>query len=191
VGCDGIRIISNKKLNENDILELVLTIPGIDGDIVLEGKAVWQRQVTMDLLDTGIRFMSRDDVNREKLFKFIEDITGRTVERREYVRCDFFGEIEYSRLDQPAVKKQCKSIDVCILGLKVMTTEQLDKGTQLAVAFTLPGQEEKISAKCTVVAWFKQNEETLFETGIEFIEISDKYKNNIEEYIKTTYKEDK
>ncbi len=191
VGCNGIRIISNKKLNKDDILELVLTIPGVEGNIVLEGKVVWQRQVTMDLLDTGIQFVSIDEANKEKLYKFIEDATGRTVERREYVRCDFSGEIKYNRLDQPEIKKLCSSVDVCTLGLKVMTTEQLDKGTKLSVEFTLPGQEEKIIAKCTVVAWFKQNQENLFETGIEFIEISDDCKHKIKEYIKTVYKEGK
>lgn len=188
VGCNGIRIISSKNLTEKDILELVLNIPGVEGDIILEGKAVWQRQVTMDLLDTGIQFTSIDEINREKLFKFIEDATGRTVERREYVRCDFTGEIIYNLLDQPEVRKQCRSIDVCTLGLKVMTAEQLEKGTQLAVEFILPGQTEKIIATCTVVAWVKQNEENLFETGIEFIDISDHCKQKIEEYIKTAYK---
>jgi len=191
VGCNGIRVISNKKLSKDDVLELVLNIPGVDGDIVLEGRAVWQRQVTMNLLDTGIQFTSIDDANKEKLFRFIEEITGRTVERREYVRCNFSGQVKYNRLDQPEIKKQCISVDVCTLGLKLMATEQLDKGTRLAVEFMLPGQKEKIIATCTVVAWFKQNEENLFETGIEFIEISDECKRTIDEYIKKSYKNDK
>ncbi|MFH1063266.1 MAG: PilZ domain-containing protein [Candidatus Omnitrophota bacterium] len=191
VGCNGIRIISNRKLTENDILELALTIPGVDGDIILEGKAVWQRQVTMDLLDTGIQFTYIDEENRKKLFSFIEDSTGRTVERREYVRCDFKGEIKYSLLAEPETKKDCISVDVCTLGLKVMANEQLDKGTQLCVEFNLPGQEEKIIAKCTVVAWVKKSEDNLFETGIEFLEISDPDKEKIAEYVKTKYKTEK
>jgi c-di-GMP-binding flagellar brake protein YcgR len=188
VGCNGIRIISNRKLTENDILELALTIPGAQGDIFLEGKAVWQRQVTMNLLDTGIQFTYINEENREKLFSFIERTTGRTVERREYVRCDFNGEITYSLLNQPEFKKECMSVDVCILGLKVMAKEQLEKGTQLRVEFNLPGQDEKIVAKCTVVAWVKQNENNLVETGIEFLEISEEHKTQIEQYIKAKYK---
>lgn len=187
VGCNGIRIICNKKLAETDILELRLTIPGVDGDIVLEGKSVWQRQINMDLLDTGIKFTYIDDENREKLFCFIERETGRTVERREYVRCDFTGEIKYNLLNEPKIQKDCISVDVCILGLKVMAKEQLEKGTQLCVEFKLPGQEEKIIAKCTVVAWVKKNEDNLFETGIEFLEISDQCKEKIAQYIKTAY----
>lgn len=143
LGCNGLRIISSKKLTEKDVLELVLNISGVEGDIRLEGKMVWQRQVTMDLLDIGIQFTYIDDQNRDKLFRFIEKATGRTVERREYVRCDFRAQIKYNLLDQPDVKKQCISIDVCPLGLKVMASEQMDKGTQLCVEFNLPGQAEK------------------------------------------------
>ncbi|MBU1086785.1 MAG: PilZ domain-containing protein [Candidatus Omnitrophica bacterium] len=191
VGCKGIRIISNKKLTEKDVLDLALTIPGVEGDIILEGKVVWQRQVTMDLLDTGIQFTYIDDANREKLFCFIEESTGRTVERREYVRCDFNAEIKYNLLDHPEVKKQCTSVDVCALGLKVMASEHLEKGTLLRVEFSLPGRAEKIIAKCTVVAWVKKNEQSLFETGIEFLEISDAAKQEIEKYVEAKYKDNK
>jgi c-di-GMP-binding flagellar brake protein YcgR len=188
VGCNGIRIICNEKFAETDILELKLTIPGVEGDIILQGKSVWQRQINMDLLDTGIQFTYIDDENREKLFGFIERETGRTVERREYVRCDFVGEVKYNLLNKPEIQKDFISVDVCILGLKVMAKEQLDKGTQLCVEFKLPGQEEKIVAKCTVVAWVKKNEDNLFETGIEFLEISDECKERIAQYIKAAYK---
>ena len=53
---DGIRVISSNTLNDKDLLELTLQIPGIEGDIVAEGKVIWQRQVTMELLDIGMEF---------------------------------------------------------------------------------------------------------------------------------------
>ena len=79
------------------------------------------------------------------------------------------------------------SVDVCVFGLKAMLREQLDKGTQLNVRFTLPGQSMAIVAKCTVVAWVKQGQENLFETGIEFLEISKEDKNMIAEYVKNVH----
>ncbi len=188
VGCSGIRIIISKKLNESDVLDLCLEIPGIEGTVDLEGKAVWQRQVTMDLLDTGIHFTHIDDENKEKLFKFIEQETGRTVERREFVRCDFAEVITYNRLDNPEIKNNFNSVDVCSVGLKVMSKEMIEKGTQLCIEFNVPGNEEKIVAKCTVVAWVKKNENDFFEIVIEFLEINETDKQKIEQYIKTACK---
>ena len=187
VGCKGIRIICNKKLKETDILELTLRIPGVNGDINVDGKSVWQREVAIDLYDTGIQFISLEAENKEKLYNFIEDTTGRTAERREYVRGLCESIIEYSRLDQSNDKKNGISVDVCVFGLKAMLREQLDKGTQLNVRFTLPGQSMAIVAKCTVVAWVKQGQENLFETGIEFLEISKEDKNMIAEYVKNVH----
>jgi hypothetical protein len=183
IGCNGIRIICNRRLTEKDILELVLQIPGIDGDILVEGKSVWQREIAANTFDTGIQFTCLEEPSKHKLYKFIEDSTGRTVERREYVRCDCKSLIIYSILDNPEVKKDCTSVDVCGVGLKVMAKEQLEKGTQLRVEFKLPGQDDAIEAKCTVVAWVKKGQEDLFETGIEFLEISDEDKQKISSFV--------
>ena len=73
-----------------------------------------------------------------------------------------------------------------MLGLKVMAKEKLEKGTQLRIVFNLPDEPDEIVAKCTVVAWVKQGEKDLFETGIEFLEISEQDKGKINNFIERT-----
>ncbi len=187
----GIRVISNMPLQDSDLLELTLLIPGIDGDITAQGRVVWQRQITMDLLDTGIKFTEIDEHNKKKLIDFIESSTGRNVERREYVRCDLNTGIKYSLISNPGIEGDCIGVDVCILGLKIMAKEKLEKGTQLRIVFNLPDEKEQIVAKCTVVAWVKQGEQDLFETGIEFLEISEEDKGKIGDYIQKTLGKEK
>ena len=183
ISSGGIRVIINIPLQNSDLLELKLQIPGIDGEIVALGRVVWQRQITMDLLDTGIEFTEINEQNKKKLLDFIEHSTGRNVERREYVRCDLNTGIKYSLVSSPGIKNDCLSVDVCILGLKIMAKEKLEKGTQLRIVFNLPDVEREIVAKCTVVAWVRQGEKDFFETGIEFLEISEEDKVKISNYI--------
>ncbi len=183
VSSEGLRVISNMPLQESDLLELRLQIPGIEGDVTALGQVVWQRQLTMDLLDTGIKFIEIDEPNKKKLIDFIERSIGRNAERRGYVRCDLNTGIKYSLISNPAIENDCLGVDVCILGLKIMAKEKLEKGTQLRIVFNLPDEKEQIVAKCTVVAWVKQGEQDLFETGIEFLEITEEDKGKISNYI--------
>ncbi len=191
VSSNGVRVISNKLLQNSDLLELTLEIPGIDGVIRAQGRVAWQRQVTMDLLDTGIEFTQINDIDKKKLVDFIEGSTGRDVERREYVRCPLNTGVRYLVVSDPEVERDCVSVDVCVLGLKIMAKEKLEKGTQLRIMFSLPDEKDQIVAKCTVVAWVKQGGENFFETGIEFLEISAENKDRINRYIQKTLGEGK
>jgi len=165
------------------VLKLKLLIPEVDGEITALGRVVWQRELTMDLLDTGIEFTEIDEQNNKKLLDFIKHTTGRTIERREYVRCDLKTKIKYSLMSSPEMESDCQGL-MCVLGLKIMANEKLEKGTQLCIAFNLPEVESEIIVKCTVVAWVRQGEKDLFETGIEFLEISKEDKDKISSYIK-------
>ena len=185
VSIEGIRVISNRALQNSDILQLTLRIPGVEGAIEALGRVIWQRQVTMDLLDTGIDFTEIDGQNKKKLLDFIEDSTGRTLERREYVRCELNTGVKYSLISNPEIKNECQCVDLCVRGLKIMAKEKLEKGTQLRVVFNLPDHTDEVAAKCTVVAWVRQGEKDLFETGIEFLEISETDKGKISSYIQS------
>lgn len=191
VSSEGIRVISNVLVKNSDILNLTLRIPGIDGEISALGKVIWQRKISIDLLDTGIDFTQIDEQNKKKLIDFIEQSTGRNVERREYVRCNLETGIQYSLMDEPTIGNNCLSVDICVFGLKIMAREKLEKGTHLRIAFNLPDEQDEIVAKCTVVAWVKQGEKDLFETGIEFLEISDMDKAKISKYIQETLSDQK
>ncbi len=183
ISIGGIRVISNISLQNSDVLELTLRISGVEGDIVALGRVVWQRQVTMDVLDTGIDFTEIDEPNKKKLLDLIESAVGKTIERRDYVRCDLAAGIKYSLITNPEIINNCLSVDVCEVGLKIMAKEKLEKGTQLRIVFNLPAEGNEIAAKCTVVAWVKQGEKDLFEIGVEFLEIGEEDKGKISNYI--------
>lgn len=183
ISSEGVRVIINKPLQSSDVLELTLQIPGIAKDIKAQAQVVWQREITFNLFDTGIRFTGMKDEDNKTLVDFIERITGRNTERREYVRCDLNTEIKYSLIGDPDMKNDCSSVDVCVLGLKILAREKLEKGTQLRIVFNLPQEKDEIVAKCTVVAWVKKGEKDLFETGIEFLEISEEDKGRISRFI--------
>ncbi|MFH1092565.1 MAG: PilZ domain-containing protein [Candidatus Omnitrophota bacterium] len=191
ISSEGIRVISNRPLQNSDLLELTLQIPGMEGDITAQGRVVWQRQVTLDLLDTGIKFTEIDEHNKKKLDDFIKSSIGKNVEERKYVRCVLNAGIKYSLISNPGIENDCLSVDVCALGLKIMPREKLEKGTQLRIVFNLPDEKDEIVAKCTVVAWVKRAENDLFETGIEFLEISEEDKVKISNYIQKTLSREK
>lgn len=186
----GLRMTTDKKLNEQDILELTLQIPGIAGDLKAQGKTVWQRELTPESFDTGIAFTSMEAAVKEKLSNFIAGIAGKIEERREFVRYDLKTTVKYKLLDMPEVEKQCESIDVCSMGLKILLREKLEKGAKLCIAFQLPDEEE-IVAECTVVAWSRKGDANIFETGIQFLKITEEDKNKISTYIRKNIKHNK
>lgn len=191
ISVGGLRMETYKQLSEQDVLELRLQIPGIEGELKAEGKAVWQRKLTSEVFDTGISFTSMEVQSQEKLTNFIAGIAGKIEERREFVRYALNATIKYQLLDMPEMEKNCKSIDVSSMGLKVLLDEQLEKGTKLYIAFKLPDEDCEIIAECTVVAWTRKGEENLFETGIQFLKISEEHKEKISRYIKRQLKENK
>ncbi|MCG2710967.1 MAG: PilZ domain-containing protein [Candidatus Omnitrophica bacterium] len=191
ISSEGIRFISNMHLQNSDLLQLTLQIPGIDKDVTALGQVIWQRQLTMHLFDTGIRFTKIDKDNKKKLIDFIQYSRGRNIERREYIRSGLKTGIKYSLISDPGIQGDCFSVDVCALGLKIMLREKLEKGTQLRIVFNLPDGKGEVVAKCTVVAWGKQAEQELFETGVEFLEISEEDKGKIINYIQETLSREK
>lgn len=181
----GVRAISSMPVDENAHLELTLNIPGI-GDLRADGKVVWKRMISDTLFDLGIEFTAIEPAEKEKITNLIENKTGRVIERREFVRCDLKATFIYKLIEGPDLKKEAVSINVSASGLKALMKERLEKGTKLYIAFKLPQDEKEIIAKCTVVAWVKKGDQDLFETGIEFLEISDEDRKKISKYVKKT-----
>ena len=184
LGARGMRIVCKEQFPEAQVLKMVLKIPGISGDIRGEGKVVWQRKLGRDVFDTGIEFAGLEDDGEERLIRFIEGIAGNLHEKREYVRCRIKTQVRYQVLDGDAEEKTCESVDVCAAGLKILTAQKLEKGTRLKVSFVQPEDKSEIIARCTVVAWFKKSESDLFETGIEFLEISEADREKIKNYVR-------
>jgi len=191
ISAGGLRMETSRQLGKEDILELILQIPGIEGELKAEGKTAWQRELSPGIFDTGISFTSMEPRSQEKLTTFIAGVAGKIEERREFVRYDLDAIIKYRLLDMPEVEKNCKSIDVCSMGLKVLLEEQLGKGTKLYISFKLPDEGSEIIAECTVVAWTRKGNENLFETGIQFLKISEEHKAKISKYIKQQLKKNK
>ncbi len=185
LGAGGMRVVCDEQISEGQVLKITLKIPGVLGDIQAEGRVVWQRKLGRDIFDTGIEFKNIEAEGEKKLTNYIQSVAGNLHEKREYVRCLISTPVKYRLLDVSGEEKVCESVDVSAAGLKVLTREKLERGTRLRIAFSHPSDGAEIVAKCTVVAWAKKSEaEDVFETGIEFLEISKEDREKISEYVR-------
>jgi PilZ domain. len=180
----GIRMVNARELKKDAALELTLQIPGINATIKAQGRVTWQRRITMQQFDTGVEFTKIESAVQETLSAFIKDNTGMIEDRRAYVRFQLRTVVTYRLESEPSVDRSCESLDVSSSGLKLYMKEKLEKGTRLQVLFNLPEPWGNVFAKCTVVAWSRQEDKNMFETGVEFIEIGTDARDKISSYIR-------
>ncbi len=89
-------------------------------------------------------------------------------ERRKFARLDLALGIGYKvvgKSAQPEDPTEALSCDVSLGGLRLMTPNSLENGTQLDLSITLQDESAPISAKGEVV-WQSKISSTSFETGV-------------------------
>jgi c-di-GMP-binding flagellar brake protein YcgR len=184
ISASGIRMVVSREIAKDEVLLLTIRIPGIEGALAVEGKVTWQRVITPQQRDTGIEFTRMDSATQDALINFIRVNTGMIEDRRAFIRYGLATSVSYRLETEPQVERFCSSIDVSSSGLKLQMPEKLEQGTRLQVSFRLPEEYGEVFAKCTVVAWARQGGQSLFETGVEFVEIDEKFRAKISSYIK-------
>jgi len=69
-------------------------------------------------------------------------------------------------------------------GIRIISDQELAPDTQLALVLWLPGHEEELSLSGKVIYTNRSEERnSFFETGIQFLFLSDKNKTAIQEYV--------
>jgi c-di-GMP-binding flagellar brake protein YcgR len=185
ISLSGVRFISGEALTENSILQFSLRIPDFKMPITADGKVVWQKKFSESFFDTGIDFIDLDQQSRQTLSDYIQKALGRVKENREFVRSNLSTMITYKVSDNPGEEKRCISVDISPTGIKVFAKEKLMPETELNLSFSLPEEEDIITARGKVM-WAKEREEKFSEIGIEFTQIDEVFIHKINDYVKKT-----
>ena len=104
-------------------------------------------------------------------------------ERRKYVRFPLVANVKYSHLNKPEEEKECLSIDLSAVGIKLCLKKALPIGERLKVSFTLPVDSTPILVEGRV-SWTIERGSDKTEVGIEFMKISDEDREKIINYVK-------
>ena len=108
-------------------------------------------------------------------------------ERRKFIRLNINVEIKYSLVNNTANKRVAQTKDIGAGGICFLADEPLNKGDILEINFLLPEVPPNVHAKGRV-AWVKPfsiegNKNTCYDTGIEFIDITDEDRKRINRYV--------
>lgn len=77
LSCDGLRFISEYKIDNGSMLDLNLTIPGANNPVHIKGKAVWSRKVSSEdsaFFEVGIEFVQIEEDNKNTFLKYLCDL---------------------------------------------------------------------------------------------------------------------
>ncbi|MBU4304092.1 MAG: PilZ domain-containing protein [Candidatus Omnitrophica bacterium] len=188
ISISGVRMVGDKPLVKGALLDIVLRIPGLKEEIKVKGVLKWQRNLGMQIYDTGVEFTQIDDSGKALIVEFIKGNVGMVEDRREFVRCKLNAVIGYRLYDDLSSEvKYCESVDVSASGLKLVIKEEMEKGTKLRVSFKLPDEDGEIIALCTIVAWSQAKTDGAHEAGIEFLEISPEDQIKVGKYVKRNF----
>lgn len=66
VSLNGIRVLTDRKLGDTDIVDITFTMPGITNKFAAEAKVVWQKKMDPENnFDTGLMF-NKINVDQDK-----------------------------------------------------------------------------------------------------------------------------
>jgi c-di-GMP-binding flagellar brake protein YcgR len=77
LSCDGLRLLSEVKIDDGAILDLNLTIPGANNPVHIKGKAIWtKRAATEDSapFEVGVEFVQIEEDNKNTFLKYLCDL---------------------------------------------------------------------------------------------------------------------
>ncbi len=110
-------------------------------------------------------------------------------EKRKYKRKYFTVPICYKRINDSGEGTLAPVKDISIGGIGFLSLEYINPKTELLLKLFLPGRSEPIEIKGKV-AWIKREEPysddyALFNIGIEFDQLTEKFKEDINKFIAT------
>jgi c-di-GMP-binding flagellar brake protein YcgR len=115
-------------------------------------------------------------------------------EKREYVRLDLNVRVDWKKISEtsdPAEEFTDKTKNISVGGLCLIVNEKLNVGDSLQIALELPSK--KIIDMEGRVMWineyeiFGKEEEQFYDVGIEFMNISKDEREEIKEFVLTSY----
>ena len=77
LSCDGLRFISERKLDEGSLLDLNLTIPGATNPVHIKGKAIWSKKLSTEdaaPFEVGVEFVQIEEDNKNTFLKYLCDL---------------------------------------------------------------------------------------------------------------------
>ena len=87
ISCDGLRFVSEQKINEGSALEMNLTIPGASNPVHVKGKTVWSKKTSSEdaaPFEVGFEFSEIEEDNKNTFLKYLCDILYGQTERMGY-----------------------------------------------------------------------------------------------------------
>jgi hypothetical protein len=69
----GIALITDFQLNENDFIQIKLSLPGVEAQINAFGKVMRSSSVSENFFESGIKFWSIEDSDMEILTQFFDN----------------------------------------------------------------------------------------------------------------------
>jgi Tfp pilus assembly protein PilZ len=182
---NGIRIMFTKSLLKEE--HILLFIPLFEDEkIHLEAKVIWCKESADNVFEHGLQIVSISDRDRKKLRGYIDEKLlqqNNYDEKRKCRRADLNIVVNY------AIKANAVTKNINKNGLCIVTDEMLPVDVIIMLIIFLP---EKVSIKAYgKVAWSKEVDAGVFESGIEFWEIRRSDKEDLEKYIEKTFQESK
>jgi len=77
LSCDGLRFISERKLDEGSLLDLNLTIPGATNPVHIKGKTIWSKKLSTEdaaPFEVGLEFVQIEEDNKNTFLKYLCDL---------------------------------------------------------------------------------------------------------------------
>ncbi|MDD5680044.1 MAG: PilZ domain-containing protein [Candidatus Omnitrophica bacterium] len=77
LSCDGLRFISEQKVDEGALLDLNLTVPGANNPVHIKGKTIWAKKLSTEdtaPFEVGVEFVQIEEDNKNTFLKFLCDL---------------------------------------------------------------------------------------------------------------------
>ncbi len=77
LSCDGLRFISEQKIDEGAFLDINLTIPGANNPVHIKGRAIWAKKTSSEdtaPFEVGVEFTQIEEDNKNTFLKYLCDL---------------------------------------------------------------------------------------------------------------------
>ncbi|MFH2136885.1 MAG: PilZ domain-containing protein [Candidatus Omnitrophota bacterium] len=180
----GLKFISTDIIVKDTILELTIKLADTLEPIPAIGKVIWQRSgASKFLYDTCIKFVSIDSDKERELLRYISQVAKTMMMNRSHVRCTLVTDVIFKILGRPE-NLNCISGDIGILGMKLLTKEEINVNSTLKLSFVFPDDGERLYFNGRVM-WKGRPRDQVYAVGVKFVELDEHCKEKILKYIKS------
>jgi c-di-GMP-binding flagellar brake protein YcgR len=77
LSCDGLRFISEQKVEDGSFLDINLTIPKANNPVHIKGKTIWSKKLSTEdtaPFEVGVEFVQIEEDNKNTFLKFLCDL---------------------------------------------------------------------------------------------------------------------